>query len=948
VNPLHTRLGLLAPTTTPLWTGTANGAQSSTFTLAVTTVSGALPTDSSGLLLVRAGVDLVRMKSHSGSTLYLAENPLTFTAGDALAVYDLRLPWPRYQRLVSTTVYKDYDIAFPATWQHSLPPAALVTPEVAWLDIGDTQVFSALNSQVMAPDPASGLTATWDCAGWGTGTAYGSAGGVTNCYFPLTPTATGLHYLKCTLTDEWGGAFSRYVAVWVGTTPTAVLGASLDWSLERGWRGSVTLDGTLTWFDYSPVALVDLDTAEIIFYGFYSPQRVSGDLGMETTEAELLSPLNAASALYGYPFIVTDLADPGSTPPDNWAEVGKLTCARALWYLLAWHSVLPQLANLYLGDPTARRIAGQTFSAGNLLNLIGQVTQAAFYVLRAAATGALTLEVQPLYADAATWAGLPAYTLTAANRSAAYTYTPPQARCSEVRVSGVYLAVGDDYAPAIARCPAHPAAWGAGTQEVTKLAPLSAAELLQWAGRHFAVENQAATVDVDVYVEIDPSWARVATDIPDAPSLALDSLRLAYDPGALSWRTQLSARTYSAAPSADYVPIPPAVVIPPPSPPPVLPPIDPLPPVLTWPTIVYVGTRLGGIYHTTDFNAESATQPTWVLDSAIAGGGTLTTIRQLGADPLAPGDWQYCIDTTSRTLYRHTELGGDWTPILTNAQAQAAILAGGGPDLPCRIDIFATEKTTGTLFVIAIITDGVYGDYAWRLTSTDHGSTWSDPLEMHDEGTGEVESFIVQGNYIWYSRVGRIIAGLYSGATWTWRYRSYEMLCVDYTFPELAWSRGDRGDRLYSHQWEMGSLIDTPYFDTNPSIRSADAMWFDPANMEHQYMLWYDSGTGAGLLYETPDAWITWSLVVEHGPITPGDFWGMWPYAAYPTHVLIGRRKNTSLGSVNPHTLHIMNGLSDTTPIGRAGISPGVSPYTGSIPQSSQGLCEIGGVVIVR
>jgi len=722
VNPLRCRLGLLAPTTTPLWTGTANGAQSTTFTLAVTTVSGALPTDSSGLLLVRAGVDLVRIKTHSGSTLYLAENPATFTAGDALAVYDLRLPWPRYQRLVSTTVYKDYDIPFPATWQHSLPPTALVTPEAAWLEVGDTQVFSALNSQIMAPDPTGGLTATWDCTGWGTGTAYGSAGGVTNCYFPLTPTATGLHYLKCSLTDEWGGAFSRYIPVWVGTTPTAVLGASLDWSLERGWRGSVTLDGTLTWFDYSPVALVDLDTAEIIFYGFYSPQRVSGDLGLATTEGELLSPLGAASALYGYPFIVTDLADPGSAPPDNWAEVGKLTCARALWYLLVWHSVLPQLVNLALGDIDARRIAGQTFSAGNLLNLIDQITQAAFYVLRAAATGALTLEVQPLYADAATWAGLPAYTLTAANRSAAYTYTPPQARCSEVRCSGVYLAVGGSYAPAIARCPAHPAAWGAGTNEVTKLAPLSAAELLQWSARHFAVENQTAVVDVDVWTEIDPAYARVATDIPGASALALDSLRLTYDPGALSWQTQLSGRTYSAAPGADYVPIPPAVVIPAPTPPPVLPPLDPLPPSVLWPLTVYVATVARGVFMTNNFSADPLTPPVWTAIRAKATTGELLVADVLRVSPVT--GTQLCIENRATLntccLYRRTN--DTWAPILTGAQAVQLL---NEYYWTYGAHLMWVDCAADGTWYLWIRSHGSNRNIAWIARSTDDGLTWT-------------------------------------------------------------------------------------------------------------------------------------------------------------------------------------------------------------------------------
>ena len=164
------RIGLLVPSPTPIWTGTADGAQTSGFVLTVTTSTGTLAASMAGMVLVWEGTDLVRIKSISGSDISLAENPVEFAASDSLAIYELRLPFPRYQRLDSGTVYKDYDVAFPAAYQDTQPPSVVIEPAAVWAQNGDTVTLDALKSMMMHPTDATGaVQSTTVCASGASG-----------------------------------------------------------------------------------------------------------------------------------------------------------------------------------------------------------------------------------------------------------------------------------------------------------------------------------------------------------------------------------------------------------------------------------------------------------------------------------------------------------------------------------------------------------------------------------------------------------------------------------------------------------------------------------------------------------------------------------------------------------------------------------------------------------
>ena len=678
-HPLRSRVGLLVPTLSAqvVWTGTAAGAQSAAFVLTVATVSGTITNVTAGMVLVTADGDYIRLKADSiTNTLYLAENYTTFTAGMALTVYNIRLPFPRYQRLDGDTLYKDWDVAFPANFRHSLPPSVVITPEVVWTAAGTHVTLDGVGTvQVYDPATAGSVSLAWSAGSWGT--VHSTSGtNPTNRYAEVSSSSAGWHYLQVTATDAEGGVAIRYIPFVVGGTPTNVMSFDLSWSLEKGWEARGTADGEFVYLERTPAALVDLDSRAILFFGFLHPSSVSRSLTVETFDFQLLSPLSEADTLTTHAFIITDLVD--TATPAAWGEVRKLTIERAVWYLLYWQTLLPQITNICLKDVTTRRIKGQKFQAGSLTALIQEVLGAAQYVLRGQRTGGVAVAGNPLYAQAGTWGGVDYLSLDISgdtDTEAPIELQRPEWKFSDCILSGVYCTYSGDYEPARMRAPGHPAAWGGRTATLDQLAPLETNELAQWAERYFVNENRAPRLTVRPLVPVDPGYyALVYTGIPEALQIAIESLNETFNVDGLFWGVQLSGRPF-VLPTFTAVsePLPnPITVAPSPTPAPV-PPIPFVPPVIVqeWPVVVYVATVMEGIWRTDFFGGPDDGQPTWTLDNAIDG-GTLDNIRQLGGDP-TNRLYQYCVDDATNTVYRHAAAGADWVEILSDADVATAL-----------------------------------------------------------------------------------------------------------------------------------------------------------------------------------------------------------------------------------------------------------------------------------
>lgn len=560
------------------WEGTVDSYDSSAFALTVTTTSGTFPTDIANLLLVRKG-SLVRVRSRASQVLTLAENQVAFASGDAVAIYNARLPWPRYQRITGGTVYKDFDIPFPTPWQGELPPTALLksridgstndwseavycaVDEAVALDAGDSyiNVGSGLISQTWTPGTD--------------GTITGSGDTVTVAY-----SSSGFRYLKLGLTDPNSTQVARYLPIWVGVSPTVgVTRCDARWDVRAGWVVDLELEGELTLLQYTPAIVVDVETGNVVFFGFIVP--TSRELSFEriTTAVTLQSALAFSRFLHAYPFVVTDLRD--AETPDDWSEVYELTLARALWFLIYWHSTLPEVVNVDLSDAPERDIAGQEFNLGSLPQQVAAICQSAFWQARGARAGGLRVLPDPLFLEEDEWLTISGFDLTdAENLRQAIRVEYGQPVVNQARLSGVYRTLAGDYAPAIVQAPVAPGPWGSPS-EVNNLAPEDAAELQLWAGRYVAVENSADTYNVQPGLDVEPAAWRVA-DLLSGVRVAIERVGLRFAPETLRWVAELAGRSFGLGVGAISLPIPPPVVIPGPSIPPITPPIPPVPPVL--------------------------------------------------------------------------------------------------------------------------------------------------------------------------------------------------------------------------------------------------------------------------------------------------------------------------------------------------------------------------------
>lgn len=937
---LNARIGLLVPELTALWTGTANGAQSGDFVLTVTTVTGTLASTMAGMVVVREGIDLVRIKNASGTTLTLAENPAEFANGDSLAIYEIRLPFPRYQRLVGDVVYKDWNIGYPVAYQEVLPPSVAITPEALWAENGVKYLFDA--TQTIAVEPTGNdTTMTYDATGWATVLGYGGAvGDVIDPYCDLTPTATGFHYLKCTGTDDNAVAYNRYVPVWVDTEPIELLSISLDWSLEDGWRARCETDEQFTYLEHSPVAVVDLDTREVLMFGFIQPQDISRSFGIEKFSFEILCPLLEVEKLSAYSFIITDIDDPISDPPDDWSEVQDLSVTRAIWFLLVWHTMLPEVANVIFVETELRRIKGQEFSVGTIPNLLNEVAGAAYLIMRGARTGGMRLDYHPLYAEEGEWDGSPLalaqYDLSDSDdREENYEIQLATPNCMDVRASGVYRQYDGDYEPAICRCPAHPANWGGPTAEITNLAPIGTTELHRWAARHFAIENELPFLRLQPLVDIDPySYPLVITDVPEADLIAIEEAHLSFDTQGLIWSLEINGHPYGADREVVDIDIPDPVEIPTPSPPPTNPPAPPLPPPVEWPTIVYVATKAKGAYVSEDFTGPDGDMPSWA--KLTGGEGTLNDIRVAALSPV--NATLFALKEADESVHRWTS-GAGWEEILNTTEAATLV------SQPYAEIKWVTCDAAGNLYAYCLTGNSTTQYWADVLKSVDDGDSWTYESNVlyYMFSLYAVGNLIVEGTSGWAS-IDRASGGgkaeLYFGTvgvdSWTLaQVASGNWLPAIYRTPNGAtWTTGANGQPLIlsgttwltptaaadymcgrlTHGWPKFAAWNTDLIVTTGEPGSAfeNHLHYTDDNFETAY----DSGAvgrEVDILHAVPN---------------------------YPPNLIMARNDSATVGA--PHVLFVSDDLGATTPVERAGDTPSNPATTDSIPYDCGGVCANG------
>jgi len=454
------RIGLLLPPFSTLWAGQVVSYSSTTFVLRVSTLAGDLADVNAGLCIFNANGEMARIRSVTAGTgdLTLAENAATWTVGGGVKIYRARFPLPRYQRIDSSGVlYKDYDIEFadldatPANRKYRMfPPSVVISPAVAWGTVDTALLFDASASRMVAYTayPNDTMDFAWSLEGL-SGTLTPS--GTHNEYASFTPSASGFGYLVATATDYFGTVAYRYIPIWVDGTPNEVTAAVLRYRQSEGWTLETEIRATTapTYTSFSPVLLVDLETREVLFHGFLWPASLTYDFEQQTLGFTAATALSFMRYIYAYPFIVTRVTG----EPAGWQEGYYLTLERALYYLLHWHSTVPELANFTLGTiPSAgRAINGQEFTSGTLLDQLKALGQAAFWDFWSDTSGSISGDVSVLYRT--DFSSLTPLTLTTEQYAGEIEIEQPTPEISEARFGGVYRASGGAFTPVIVRAP---------------------------------------------------------------------------------------------------------------------------------------------------------------------------------------------------------------------------------------------------------------------------------------------------------------------------------------------------------------------------------------------------------------------------------------------------------------------------------------------------------------
>jgi hypothetical protein len=357
-----------------------------------------------------------------------------------------------------------------------------------------------------------------------------------------------------------------------------------------------------------------------------------------------------------------------------------------------------------------------------------------------------------------------------------------------------------------------------------------------------------------------------------------------------------------------------------------------------WPSELYVATTTLGVYHTTNFS-DPSTQPTW---ATVNDGLPATDCRQFALDPFDNAGRQYVLLETNRTLYTRT--GGNWTAILTPAQAVALTVQDTAGTLKY---FFADPTVEGRLWVAyegsypgtesgSPVTYGTI----YALYSDDHGATWAASTLIAEGWTSErtAREIVAAGDNVWVtwnSGAGAHVACSANKGT------SWADLAVTMAQMLLGLNPLDPTHAYYAVNVNDGYLhrVDTAGGDVTlvDNVHAATDMWFSATDADHQRAMW------SARIYVTTDGWTTENTPSEGSP-KPVYFA---PWAGEDEdQILVGLEISLD-PTGNRHAIGALYGEDDTTATGIAGANVSTSPYTGSIPETCGGVAW-GGVQAVN
>lgn len=307
-----------------------------------------------------ADMGKIRVRGATATALTVAENSdIAWTNGLFLTVLDFFEIWPVFQYLEQSgedvTIYKDYDIAY--TDQNKYLGSTICMgshyagfmPPVGGLDI----YYSATGTYNLSEDD---LTYAWEFPG---STSTGS-----NAYDPgyIHYDVPGHYTTSLTVTSSNGAVDTsyRHISIYNKSGQGDVL-PPRKWGIENlsGSRDEGGYTARIWTYADDPKEIIDgslivifaedqygstkqsiggnsTGRESIVFTGYIKTNSISYDYQSSKVEFDVVSPSIKAKSVSGFSISVDNVA----TDPTSWFYLKDLTCHKAVYHYLRWHSTV--------------------------------------------------------------------------------------------------------------------------------------------------------------------------------------------------------------------------------------------------------------------------------------------------------------------------------------------------------------------------------------------------------------------------------------------------------------------------------------------------------------------------------------------------------------------------------------------------------------------------------
>ena len=344
---------------------------------------------------------------------------------------------------------------------------------------------------------------------------------------------------------------------------------------------------------------------------------------------------------------------------------------------------------------------------------------------------------------------------------------------------------------------------------------------------------------------------------------------------------------------------------------------------------VTVATNAGGVYQTLDFYSDPAI---WYdINDGLDGN---TDCRCFSADAVNGFEDQYVLSESNRTIYGRR--GGNWSSILTSNEAQIEVGAGGG----ALYWVQAGDDSAGKVCALfCTLTEGLFpaDGQVYILWSDDYGVSWDSELVV-DSFLRSVRQCARHNDIL----IATYQTGRVTRSTLLWRTDNLGTSSIEsprlnagagtwstnanidpYDTSKIIVQSGQATERYISRlDGTVSSGLGLTLLDTISVFRPDAVVWRD----DGEYFVL--SGLN---LYFTDDDGASFNIVgtfvtnKEALDINPSD----------ATKFAIGE---ISPSDTSPETVFEFTiGDANLTP--NSGPSPGVAPYTNSIPYTAGGVC---------